>query len=485
MPAVAERSIRIVISKDRVRAHLALAGVNPASLTEESFLAALGENHISVTPELRSRLQQILADCRAGQVPAEPVLLIEGRAPTQGQGAVFELAPELADTTPVTDETDADARADFHRSHIITVKVDTCIGTLHPAVPPVPGIDICGKPIEPSSRPRSMELGENVRLGDDGQSVFATLAGKVHLTRNEVGVVEVVEIAEDVDFSTGNVEAPTNVLINGTVRDSFRVTSTGNITVRGAIEAAEIEAATDVQVNGGIASRGGGRVFARREVFTKFCNEANVEAIGDITITRESMGSRLHTLGQLHIARGSLIGGFAYAREGADIRDLGNEANIKTEIAIGVEPKALLQAAQVDEQLRKKREAVAKIRQAVQPLMAQLKRLTPAQRERATELMYQADSMEAEIEQARREVTDNLKAHSPTTKEPVLLVQHMIYPNVTAIFGDKVTVFHKERKGPFKIVCRVHNRVQEILLIDKISGSITVLGSRSYEPPAA
>ena len=64
----------------------------------------------------------------------------------------------------------------------------------------------------------------------------------------------------------------------------------------------------------------------------------------------------------------------------------------------------------------------------------------------------------------------------------ILLVYKVAYPGTRFIFGDKAAILHKERRGPFKVVRRVHNRVEEILVIDKVSGSVSVLNSREYDP---
>jgi uncharacterized protein (DUF342 family) len=272
------------------------------------------------------------------------------------------------------------------------------------------------------------------------------------------------------------------VLINGTVRDSFSVKSKGSITIRGAIEGAQVDAGTDLQVNGGIASRGQGKIVAAGEVFARFCNDCTIEAGGDVTITREALSGHIRTHGRLVLERGKLIGGKVWAREGADIFQLGNETNVRTEIALGVDPLDLLEVIKSDEAVKKKQEAIAKIRQNVQPLMAQLKRLTPAQRERATELLYQADSMEQEIQEAQKRKTAALKPAIAGGREVRLFVQKIAYPGVNIVFGDKVTTLHKERKGPFMIVRRLQDRVEEILLVDKLSGSVATLNSREYCP---
>jgi len=464
-------------------ARLILAGTSPTTVTREAIAAALADAGIAVTPEVERRVEEIVEAAQFHRLPAEPPVIAEGQAPIEGTPAGFEpVADLLADAEPGASPDDEFARVDFYRSQIITVAADQAIGSLIPAVPSSPGVDVFGQPVAPGRSAPPVQLGANVRLGENGQTVIAVVAGKVRLTPREISVVESVEIAGDVDFSTGSIQAATDVLVKGTVRDLFKVSSHRGVAVRGAVEAAEVQAGTDVQINGGVASRGLGCIVAGGDIFTKYCNEADLRAQGDICITREAMNSRIYTCGRLRIERGALIGGRAYAREGAQIHEIGNEADTRTEIAIGIDPKLYAEARNADEVIRRKQEAVSRIRGALAPLMAQLQRLAPAQREKVAELMDQAGSLETEIgehEAVRQRV---FAARSRPGDEPALTVTRMLYAGVSVIFGDKITTVSKPRKGPIKIVRRLHDRVEEILLIDQVSGSVTILNSREYRP---
>lgn len=478
--ATAERSIRITVDKNQLRAYLHAANVRPDLVTPEAITLKLNEAKIPVTPELVERCKAIITDLKAGTLDNEPILLAEGKEPVPGTGAKFEYAEieNAGNENTVDPET-----IDFYQSRIWTVQQGESIGTWTPEMPPQPGQDVYGHPL-PGPKPEvSVSLGENVKLAEDKKTVIATAAGKVHLTRYSVSVVEIVDIPGDVDFSTGNVEAPIDLLINGTVRETFSVRSDKSITVKGTIEAANIQAGTDINVRGGIISDPQYRVEAGGELFTKFCQQVNLSAGGDITVTREIMNCRVHTKCRLLVPRGKVIGGHIYARGGAEISELGNEANVKTHIAVGLDPYAIIKSREIDQIVKKKLEAAAKIREKVQPLMAMLKRLTAEQREKATELMYEADELEmaARDEEARK--AELIAAGRPADGiEPAIEINKIIHPGTTITIGDKQSLFHKERKGHFKICRRLINRVEEIVLIDLISGSLTTLQSREFVP---
>jgi len=465
-------TIPIEVSEDRLRAELILGKVDPENVTAENVNARLQERGISATEGVRNRVKELVALAKSGGLSLKPFLLAEGRLPKPGVAARVELA------WPEDEQDEDDDHTDFYRSRILTVQEGDVVGTYFPEVPPTHGIDVFGKQI-PGAQPTSVQIGENVTLAEDGTTLIASIAGQVQLARREVFVVEVIEIKSDVDFSTGNIESPTNVLINGTVRDAFCVKSEKSITVRGAIEAATVEAGDDIRVVGGVASRNQGSVAAKGEIHTKFCSEAHLQAEGDITITHGCMNSHVHTCGRLMVPQGKVVGGFTYAREGAEIKVLGNNADRKTEIAIGLDPVALMEASRIDEIIKKKKEASSRIREKTQPLIDQLKRLTSEQRERVTELMYQADTMDAEIQEHEEKKRELIAAKSPTGKAS-LLVTSIIYPGVKVIFGDKMATFRQERRGPVKIERRMVDRVEEICMIDRSSGSVMTMPTYDY-----
>ncbi len=477
MTTTVRNAVTIEVSEDRLRAELLVRQAESDSLSSESIQSLLKDRGIPITPEVLARIKQFTALVGEDRIPLKPFLLAEGRPAVPGTPARVVLASNEQETDPEDEE----GRTDFYQSQILTVAEGAVVGTYAAEESARAGVDVFGKSIPGSLTGTSIQLGENVTLADDGRTILAKTAGKVHLARQQLSVLAVVEIKTDVDFSTGNIESPTDVLIQGTVRDAFTVKSDKSVSVRGAIEAATVEAGTDVEVSGGIAARGLGRVSARGQIRTKFCDEATLYADGDIIVTRQSLNSQVYTGGRLMLPRGVLLGGYAYAREGGEIKVLGNNAYRKTEVAVGVDPVALAKAGEIDQIIHKRKEAAAKIREKIQPLMALLKQLNPQQRERATELMYQADEIDAQVDEYENHKRELIASCSPA-EIPCLLVTSTVFPGVKVIFGDRAAVFRKERKGPIKIESRLINRVEEICVVDRSSGSVTLLPTYNYVP---
>jgi uncharacterized protein len=480
MGVAVQSSLRITLSRDKLRAHLVVRDAVPKEITPSSIQVKLEECGIAINDAVTARIDELVKAAQSGKLPAEPFLLAEGKAPVDPVPASFRL---IDDEQQGDSADDCEGRIDFRESNILTVKAGQPLGMLTPEVPAVPGIDVCGAPVPGNKASSVFQLGSNVKLSGDGKAVVATASGKVLLTRQSISVVEVVEIKGDVDYSSGNVESPTDVLITGTIRDTFTVRSEKSVSVKETVEGAIVEAGTHIQIMGGIAGRGAARIRAGGEVHAKYCEEADIEAAGDVVITRQIINSRVRTTRQLVVARGSVIGGHLYARGGASIKTLGNEANIRTEIAIGIAPEVLADADRADQAAKKKRETAEKVRKTVQPLLAQIKRLTSEQREKATELMYEADQMMAEATECEKKKQESLAKCSPDPdSNPTLIITSMIYPGVVIIFGNKMALMSKPRRGPIKIVRRLIDRVEEIVVVDQISGSVQPLPSCQYVP---
>ena len=466
-----QTDVRAMRATVRVAADADYSAVIPADILEIAERA-----RIRLTDAVRARAVELAERLRAGDIPAEELLLAEGTPPTEPQDA--ELIFADSEETQDPDEQDSEPdRIDFYRQcRIRTVLEGGVIGRLRPAAPGTPGVDVFGKSVPPERKPREIELGENVEVDADGQ-VRAKVSGKVHFVGGRLSVQPVIEIKGDVNFETGSIDTPTDVLIRGNVLDGFYVRGARNVTVGGAIGAAEVRAGADVQANGGIAGKGKGSIEAGGHVVAKFCDECSVRAGGDVSVAKEILNSTIHARGRLRLAAGALIGGYAHARCGAEIRAAGSDGNVKTTISVGIDPAVLEKCREIDEQVNKRKEAAAKIRQTVEPLLAQLKRLLPAQRERATELMYEADRIEASIQDLLNQKDAMLKESTP--EEPAyLLVSSKAYSGVTIIIGDRMTTLTRDLSGPVRIMRRRVNRVDEIVAINDATGHLQVLGSR-------
>ncbi len=488
MGAAAKERIKVEVAKDRLTAFLQrVPNTDLSDLTADEVCAALARAKVADNEAVIARVNDFVVLAKQGSAPDE-FLIAEGQAPVEGEHGRLQWAEAFnhhEDDPAGPDSIDHRARNSIH-----TVEKDEELGTVVPPRPGTPGADVHGNVLQPKLRPEPIVLGDSVGLSEeDGETATALRAGRVVLKAHRLNIHEVLEIRGDVDFNCGNVDATTDVSIRGTIHDLFVVRGKKSITVGGAIEAARVQASEDILVRGGVLSRGKGLVRAGHAVSAKFCDEADIQSANGIHIAREAINSRLFTYGRLECPRAAVIGGEVYARQGVEVHTLGSEACVATRVAVGIHPSVIRKVRSIDEELEKKQVSVEKIREVVQPLMANIKRLTGAQKEKATELLYQADEIESEINAAREQQAGMLSDGTPETPASVL-VHGQICQNVVILIGEREAHFHNELKGPVRIEQRKIKNVTEFVAVNQLTGSVIRINSgpcdfsRVTDPPS-
>lgn len=136
----------------------------------------------------------------------------------------------------------------------------------------------------------------------------------------------------------------------------------------------------------------------------------------------------------------------------------------------------LAECVAIDEQLQPARDAIQATREKVQPLLNNLKRLSPAQREQATELMYKAEEAAARMaeEEKRR---DRMLKEAGAGGKPRMHVSGVIHPRVTISLGQRSITFQHELKGPITIEERQIKNVTEAVAVNQLTGSVQILKS--------
>ncbi|MCH7994926.1 MAG: DUF342 domain-containing protein [Planctomycetes bacterium] len=475
-----DQRVAIEVSDDRLQAWIIpVDSDDPRPLAEEDIVHPLKEAKIVVGEHVRKRIDEFLD--LAGNIENRPkrFLIAKGRSVVEGTNGTFKHDESLQRRE---EDWQGDTPVNYYAyKSIHMVQKDDPIGTLVSAVPGVEGVDVFGEVLKPARQPKEVELDATVRRSEaDPKIVFADVSGQVDYSKRILSIKEVFIVAKDVDFGTGNIDSPVDVQIRGTVHDGFIVKSQRAITIGGAIESAEVEAKGDIVVRGGILQKGKSSVTSGRDIVARFCDEADLRAGNDVKICKELMGSHVHCDGRLLAAHGAIIGGSVYAREGIDVGVLGSDANVKTELIVGIHPGVIDEADDIRESLKPKREAAERIRCAVKPLLAELKRLSPAQKEKATELMFEAHAMDAEVAEAEEKCSTMLK-DARARGIPYVLVSKIILPGVSVRIGRRITSFQKAMHGPLKIEKRKVEEVTEFVAINQLTGSITLLPSSYIE----
>jgi hypothetical protein len=354
----------------------------------------------------------------------------------------------------------------YERSCIVTVAAGQPLARLLP-----PGED----------DPSRVHLGANVQLAPDGQTIIATAAGRLCQDHQRIWVEKVLQISGDVDFSIGNIEFENDVHIHGGILDLFKVRSGGSIFVDKAVEAAEVHCAADLFVKGGIAGKEKGHCVVGRNLHARFLSNARIEVSGDITVGTEVCNCHIHCGGRLDVEHGPLLSGEVAATGGMRCHTLGCSSGVRTVVTAGGDEAFAQSTSGHFAQIEQTRPKIVKTRQLVEPLMRNQKSLNAQQKEKATELLFQADEMEKEINGRMEELKRSL-AQIREREHREIRVSTLIHPGVVLRFPGMEAAVSETLRGPLRIVPHIQAHSRRIVLISS-GGSSVPLETRTPDDP--
>lgn len=213
--------------------------------------------------------------------------------------------------------------------------------TITPPEPGKDGMDIYEHviPFRPGIFP-SLPAGTNTVVSEDNLSLLAAVDGCIEYLNTQINVNDVFIVRGNVDSASGNVQANGSVIVQGDVREGFFIKSGQDITVRGMVEGATLEAKGSISLSNGMNGMGRGTLKAGGNIVGKYFENANLVSDNDIYADvllncRATAGGSIILKGQ----KASLIGGSYQAGRRIFVKNIGTPGNTATRVAI--ESKAL------------------------------------------------------------------------------------------------------------------------------------------------
>ncbi len=327
---IRDAEMRVEVSRDSMTVDVALmpplGSGRPMELA--TMLATLENEYRVVYGIDRVAVDRLI---EIGLTETMHAVVARGVSPVPGHVATWA----LAETGKTRDE---EARVDFreHSAHK-AVLIGDLLAYSVAAEPSRPGMNVHGKVLAAPEMPlgRTLTAGPGTENREDG--IHATIAGEILCKDGVLSVIALRRIDGDVDFSTGNVEFPGSVFIQGSIADGFTVRAGGDLEVGGSIAGSLVEASGSIRVVGGILGRNKGRIKAGGEVTAKFIENAHVEAQVAVRVQRGILHSHIDTLGVVEVMGqpGAVVGGLLRTGTGLRCRTLGSVAGTQTRIVFG------------------------------------------------------------------------------------------------------------------------------------------------------
>ncbi len=385
-------------------------------------------------------------------------LVARGQPAGPGQDAKIEL---LFDPSPSINREASEDRLDWRQVDLVqNVVQDQPLARKTPAQPGPPGLTVTGKTVPPpAARDAKLPIGKGTRVSEqDPNTLVAGIDGAVRMSGGQVIVENVLRVPRAVDFSVGNIDFRGSVVIGDNVLPGFHVRATGDIQIKGCVEAATIESGGSVWVSQGVfgqvdvhGSRGPvAAVRAAKNVSAKFARNAIIQAAGDINIELEAINCHMQSgnivaVGAAEGQKGRIAGGQVTAVKGVRAVDLGAESAVSTIVTLEVKTSAIFQKemAEARGQLEAARQRHAEVIKRVGTLMykraAEKEDWSATQEELLAKLSQVAGQMEEEAQVLEEQIAERTKAELPQ-----VVVYGKLYPGVRITIGSAVRSFSEE-----------------------------------------
>lgn len=270
----------------------------------------------------------------------EKVLIAEGTPATHGQDAIIEYY-EFSEKKPLiktdgnVNHYELDLIDNVDRKEWIGKKVPPTLGTEGMTVKSNPVSAKTGRDYKIKFDPDSVFM---LKDSDGVENLYAKNSGAVKMKNSRICVDNHLVVTGDVEYSTGNIDFDGYVTITGTVKDKFTVTATNDISINGDLGLGATglihSKEGSVLLKGGVNGKGISRIVAKKDIYTKYANEATLECEQDIHVGLYAIDSTLIAQKVILPPSGRIIGGNTKATLRIESGSIGNKLEKPTYIEV-------------------------------------------------------------------------------------------------------------------------------------------------------
>jgi len=262
--------------------------------------------------------------------------IAQGTAPVPGEdGKVEERVPR---EERLTFEEDEHKRVNYREMKLFRkIEEGSVICDIILPTEGTDGTDVKGANIKaPAGKKVEVPAGENTKMSDDGLTLISRKNGYVSYSRGKFNVREQLHIKGNIDLSVGNQDFLGDIVIDGDVLSGFTVKATGNIIVKGAVEAATLVAGGSITIGSGSNGNNHGQIRAGGSINGSFFENIILRAGEDIHAEALVLcDTCANGIVYATDGRGVIIGGSVEAGKAVKAREIGNRSNRRTELELG------------------------------------------------------------------------------------------------------------------------------------------------------
>jgi len=326
----------LVVDESKSKAHLYLPGFEQAKIPQIDDILKIITN-LKLFPSLdQYQIQKNLDECI--KTSNAFVLIAQGRA--MEMAFADYVIPNISLEKSVGKLKD-DGTIDYkERGSIKEVFEGDIVGQFVKGSEGKEGFTVYGQRMAVIKSVKGPAPGKNLYVDSENQNVVRSLInGFLEIKNNILDVNETLIIPSDIDYNTGNIEFSGNIEIRGKISDGFSVTSFGNITVHGIVEAAHLFSKNNMNLMSGVLSKEGYKIQCMGNMYAKFIQSSDVFVKKDLIVDDFIYHSRVRCNGTIQVTQktGVILGGVTTALKKIEANIAGNKSGLATELICGVD----------------------------------------------------------------------------------------------------------------------------------------------------
>jgi len=201
-----------------------------------------------------------------------------------------------------------------------------------------PGMSIRGEEIPFATR-KLEEYSAGANVIDHPTGLFAGISGRLSIdSKGVVSIETVLQLKKGVDFTTGNVTFPGDVILQGKVADGFKIYAGGSIVSSEVIDVTEIVCKKDMIAQSGIEGKSKGALRIGGNLTAKYIQNCRVAVRGDVTVSGSIVQSKVYSMGTITMGEsGKLVGCECIVIGGIRAFEIGSKRGSRTWIRCGTD----------------------------------------------------------------------------------------------------------------------------------------------------
>jgi len=345
-----KRSATLIVktSPDLMTASMTIVGAYGGNrVTAKELLSALKDNHI-IKGIRKVQLQELLTKGQS-LVSGEKLTLTVafGKPAENGTDSQFKPLVEDISKRVLRPQHKADGTVDMlNLGEMVTVTISQAIMRRMPATPGVVGFNVIGNDLDcVAGQEVPFTVGDGTAISDNNENLLVATKSGIPLIMENGMQVDDALIVKGVNATTGHINFDGSVVVQGDVTSGMKVTATGNISVSGFVELAELNAGGDVVVINGVIGKpqhsNDGHlacyIKAKGKVTSKFAQYVDIDAGSNVELSLHALHCHIRSQGEVIVLdqfkrHGTLSGGIIEAAYSVKALNIGSLAGTPTEI---------------------------------------------------------------------------------------------------------------------------------------------------------